>query len=159
MRSLPVLLALFLAAPLAAQSSPAPARTGAADTEAAAPGDGVGGSGTSSPTAGDGSEGARTGDAAPAAPAQATVGLRLAPPFPNPVRGAGSFRFVLPEAADVRLSLFDALGREVAVLAEGAEGAGTHVVSFDVSRLTPGAYLARLTAGEQTSVQRVTVRG
>jgi hypothetical protein len=37
------------------------------------------------------------------------------------------------------------LGREVAVLADGARAAGTHEAVFNGSRLTAGVYLVRMT--------------
>ena len=40
--------------------------------------------------------------------------LALAAPWPNPSRGAATVAFMLPEGGPVRLSVLDALGREVA---------------------------------------------
>ena len=51
----------------------------------------------------------------------------------------------------VRLLLFDALGREVAVLADGARAAGEHTVTVDAARLVPGLYLARLDAASTSA--------
>ncbi|HLA62821.1 MAG TPA: T9SS type A sorting domain-containing protein, partial [Rhodothermales bacterium] len=76
---------------------------------------------------------------------------------PNPVLGSGVVRYVLPEASRVRVSVYDVLGREVAVLMDGEQGAGRYDVALDAARLAPGAYLVRLTAGEATLVRRVTV--
>jgi choice-of-anchor B domain-containing protein len=76
---------------------------------------------------------------------------------PNPVRGTGTLRFALPGAAEVRLSVYDALGREVAVLAEGARGAGPHEAALDVAALPPGVYLARLVASGRSTTARLTV--
>ena len=76
---------------------------------------------------------------------------------PNPAQGRASLRFTLPAAADVRLAVYDALGREVAVLADAALPAGTHEVALDVGRLAPGVYVARLTTGAETAVRRLTV--
>ena len=44
----------------------------------------------------------------------------------NPVRGSALVRYGLAEAGPVRLAVVDALGREVAVLADGSAAAGTH---------------------------------
>ena len=51
---------------------------------------------------------------------------------PNPASGAVTIRLTLatPEA-EVRVSVFDARGREVAVVASGARGAGVHVFAVD----------------------------
>ena len=79
----------------------------------------------------------------------------LRAPFPNPFREATTLSFDLPAAADVRLEVFDALGRRVATLAEGTRAAGTHDVPFAPDRLVPGLYLVRLTAGTQTATRRL----
>jgi hypothetical protein len=65
--------------------------------------------------------------------------------------------FRLPEAGPVRLAVYDALGREVAVVAEGWRAAGAHEAALDAAALPAGVYLARLTAGARTATRRLTV--
>ncbi len=77
--------------------------------------------------------------------------------FPNPFASATAVRFGLPGRADVTLAVYDALGREVARLADGPAEAGWHSASFDASRLPSGVYVVRLTAGSSVRTQRVTV--
>ncbi|HIL58420.1 MAG TPA: T9SS type A sorting domain-containing protein, partial [Rhodothermales bacterium] len=57
----------------------------------------------------------------------------------------------------VRLAVYDLLGREVAVLAEGTRPAGAHTARFDSRALAAGAYLVRLDAGGQSATRRLTV--
>ena len=76
---------------------------------------------------------------------------------PNPVRGAGAVAFHLDAEADVRLAVYDVLGREVAVLADGPYPAGPHRASFDAGALPAGAYIVRLVAGGAAHAARVTV--
>ncbi len=76
---------------------------------------------------------------------------------PNPLRDRTTFVLSLPEAQPVRLAVFDLLGREVAVLADGAYASGPHRFPFDASALAPGAYLVRLDAEAEAVTQRVTV--
>ena len=52
----------------------------------------------------------------------------LSPSYPNPMRGTATVAFAMPVAADVRLALYDVLGREVAVLLDGPVAAGHHEV-------------------------------
>jgi hypothetical protein len=83
------------------------------------------------------------GEAAPEA-----AGLSLGAPRPNPVGGgAASLSFQTPRDGPVRLSVVDVLGREVAVLVDGARPAGVQAAALDATRLAPGLYIARLTAG------------
>jgi uncharacterized delta-60 repeat protein len=83
--------------------------------------------------------------------------LTLAALFPNPTHATATLEFVLSEATDVRLTLYDILGREVAVMAEGTRGAGTHTVTLDASRLVSGLYVVRLTAGSEAATRRLTI--
>jgi hypothetical protein len=92
--------------------------------------------------------------AAEDAPDGAALALRLGP---NPARGAAEVRFSLDAPCSVRLAVYDALGREVAVLAEGPRGAGPHEVALDAGRLAPGAYVLRLEAGARSVTRRVSV--
>ncbi len=88
--------------------------------------------------------------------------LELAPPAPNPVRGAARFAFALPVAGEVRLDLFDALGRHIRTLAAGSLPAGRYVRGWDTrddaGRVTPaGIYLARLMGAATTATRRFVV--
>lgn len=56
-------------------------------------------------------------------------------------------RFHLPVAGNARLVVYDLLGREVAVLVNHVESAGTHEVTINASNLPSGVYLCRLQAG------------
>ena len=59
-------------------------------------------------------------------------------PAPNPFSRETVIRFGLPEAAEVRLAVYDALGREVATLTDGAFGAGWHSARFEAGVLPAG---------------------
>ena len=55
------------------------------------------------------------------------------------------------------LRVYDALGREVAVLVDGAREAGRHEVAFDAARLSAGTYLYRLEAGAFAATRTLTL--
>lgn len=67
---------------------------------------------------------------------------------PNPVSGRTMIRYAVPEASEVRLVVYDVVGREVARLVDGLQAAGFHEVRFDTSTLPSGVYLYRMTAGK-----------
>ena len=86
--------------------------------------------------------------AALAAPVAAlTTGLpaevTLAAPYPNPSQGQAEVAFGLPEAGVALVEVYDALGRRVAVVADGAQEAGWHRAEVGRS-LAAGTYLVRL---------------
>src|SRR5690606_11373037 len=80
-----------------------------------------------------------------------TSGLQLEN-FPNPFSKSTTIRYVIDEPGHVRLSVYDLLGRKVAVLEDGMRQAGTHEIRFDGSGLPPGSYIYRLeTAGRHAA--------
>jgi len=64
--------------------------------------------------------------------------------FPNPFTYTTTFRYSLPKTMQVRLAIYDLLGRETAVVSEGTQEAGIYSQAFDGSRLAPGIYYARI---------------
>ena len=97
-----------------------------------------------------------TADAAPTASVRPeTFALHAA--APNPFAGRTALRFDLPEAADVRVVVYDLLGRAVAVLADGSMAAGRHTVPFDARGLPSGTYLVRMETDAFVATRRVTL--
>ena len=77
--------------------------------------------------------------------------------YPNPFRRHTQIGFVLAEAVDVRLAVYDVLGREVAVLVEGRREAGRHAAGFEAAGLPSGVYLWRLETNGRTETGRLTL--
>jgi hypothetical protein len=78
--------------------------------------------------------------------------------LPNPAQTDALIRFTLPQAADVRLSIFDLQGRCVARLIEGAlREAGRHDVRLQTGLLKAGMYLCRLDAGGRSATRKMVV--
>jgi hypothetical protein len=67
--------------------------------------------------------------------------------YPNPFNPTTRIRYQLPVAGDVRLTVYDVLGSEVAVLVDEKKGAGYHTAEFNADGLASGLYLYELTAG------------
>ncbi len=76
---------------------------------------------------------------------------------PNPVRSEAQVRYALPEAREVQVILYNALGQTVKTLAEGTRPAGRHQVQLETSQLASGLYFLHLRAGGTTKTQKVTV--
>ncbi|MEM6783263.1 MAG: T9SS type A sorting domain-containing protein, partial [Bacteroidota bacterium] len=72
--------------------------------------------------------------------------LTLGGNYPNPFSDETTLRYGLPEAADVRVALYDLLGREVLVVQDGPQTAGWHTPIVDAARLASGLYVWRVEA-------------
>jgi ligand-binding sensor domain-containing protein len=79
----------------------------------------------------------------------------LAQNFPNPFNPSTTIKYELPKASDVRLSVFDILGREVSVLVNERRDAGVHEEKFDGSNLASGLYLYRLQARDFVQTRKL----
>ncbi len=84
--------------------------------------------------------------------------------FPNPFNPATTIRYAIAGTAiqgrrgdEVRLAVYDVLGREVAILASGKAAAGTYEVKFSAGNLASGVYLCRLTAGNFVQTRKMIV--
>jgi hypothetical protein len=75
--------------------------------------------------------------------------------YPNPFNPKTVVSCQLPVVSDVKLIVYDMLGREVAVLLNGRKEAGRHVVTFDGSGLASGVYLYRMHAGSYVETKKL----
>ncbi len=67
--------------------------------------------------------------------------------YPNPFNPKTVVSSQLPVVSNVKLVVYDVLGREVAVLVNERRAAGRYEDTFDASGLASGVYIYRLTAG------------
>jgi len=72
----------------------------------------------------------------------------LHPNYPNPFNPITQIAFDLPRASHIMLRVYDALGRQVTVLASGSLPAGKHTVFFDGRNLPSGIYICRMQTEE-----------
>lgn len=77
--------------------------------------------------------------------------------YPNPVRSQATMEYTLPEADDVRLEVYDMLGRRVQVIEDRSREAGTYEVPFDTDGLASGVYFGRLQVDGETRTKKITV--
>ena len=78
--------------------------------------------------------------------------------YPNPFASSATVSFEVPEASEVRLVVYDVLGRAVAVLADGSFEAGRHTAALDGRGLPTGTYLVRMTTESGfTQTRRLTL--
>jgi hypothetical protein len=77
--------------------------------------------------------------------------------FPNPATETASISLSLPASSTLRLTLHDALGREVRTVAEGVYAAGAQEFSVSLDGLPSGIYFVRANVGGQVVVRRLAV--
>ncbi|NPV10197.1 MAG: T9SS type A sorting domain-containing protein [Ignavibacteria bacterium] len=64
--------------------------------------------------------------------------------YPNPFNPATTIRFSLPESGNVKLSIYDALGRFVETLVDDQRDAGIYEFEYNASKLSSGIYFTIL---------------
>jgi hypothetical protein len=75
--------------------------------------------------------------------------------YPNPFNPSTSIKYSVPEAGNVRLSVYNIVGEEVAVLVNGFSQSGFFEVSFDASKLPSGVYLYKLQAENSVQMKKM----
>jgi hypothetical protein len=75
--------------------------------------------------------------------------------YPNPFNPTTTISFSLPSAEFVKLSVYNTLGQQIALLLNKQLNAGQYNVMFDASNLVSGTYYYRIEAGNFTSIKRL----
>ncbi|HNF87173.1 MAG TPA: T9SS type A sorting domain-containing protein, partial [bacterium] len=68
--------------------------------------------------------------------------------YPNPFNPTTTIEYAVAKTTLVRLTVYDELGREVAILVNEKKMPGIYRVDFDASKFASGVYFYRMTAGE-----------
>lgn len=84
-------------------------------------------------------------------------GFRIGKIYPNPVKDQFTISFNLEKAAKVTAVIYDIAGKRVASVSGQTFTAGAHSQQIHVKDLTPGNYFLKITAGNITVTQKVTV--
>ena len=70
------------------------------------------------------------------------------PNYPNPFNPETKIKFGLPAGANVKLSIYDMLGREVDVLVNSKLEAGEYLADWNASRFASGIYIYKIEASD-----------
>ncbi len=74
-------------------------------------------------------------------------GYRLEQNYPNPFNPSTTIEYTLARTENVRLTVYDILGRQVAVLVNEEKPAGSYRVTFDAKGIPSGTYFYTLKSG------------
>ena len=77
--------------------------------------------------------------------------------YPNPFSSSTTFRYRVGSPSNVRIGVYDIIGRRVADVVDRHHGQGWHEVGFNASRLVPGVYFARIETLFETRSSAVVV--
>ncbi|MEI7980321.1 MAG: dockerin type I domain-containing protein [Bacteroidota bacterium] len=82
--------------------------------------------------------------------------------YPNPMTSQATLSFVLPSESYVEIGVYDQAGNKSATILSENRAAGKHTITWssnsnEGTKLSPGIYFCRITACEQTSVQKLVV--
>jgi fibronectin type 3 domain-containing protein len=77
--------------------------------------------------------------------------------YPNPFNPVTSIKFSLPEKSNVKMTVYNLLGIQVAELINEVKDAGNHTISFDASDLASGIYFYKLETGKYTQTRKLTL--
>jgi len=80
---------------------------------------------------------------------------KLSQNYPNPFNPTTVISFSIPEVSKVSITVFNALGQEVAELANREFSVGNHSVNFNASNLTSGIYFYRLNSANFSKTMKM----
>ena len=75
--------------------------------------------------------------------------------YPNPFNPVTHIRYAIPQAAQVKLEVYNSLGQKVTDLVNEQKAAGQHVAEFNASELPSGIYFYRITAGSYQKMMKM----
>ncbi|NOZ75626.1 MAG: DUF5011 domain-containing protein [FCB group bacterium] len=77
--------------------------------------------------------------------------------YPNPFNPSTMISYDLAEKGQVRLTIYDLIGREVTTIVNDFKSPGRYTVEFDGSQLSTGTYLVVLTSKNEHQVRKMTL--
>jgi len=75
--------------------------------------------------------------------------------YPNPFNALTNIKYQILNPVNVKIVVFDILGKEVATIVNEYKSPGTYSVSFNAANLSSGVYFYKMTAGDFTDVKRM----
>ncbi|MBN2008947.1 T9SS type A sorting domain-containing protein [candidate division KSB1 bacterium] len=80
---------------------------------------------------------------------------KLCQNYPNPFNPATTIQYSIPQAGDIELSVYNALGQCVETLVSGKQFAGTYHVEWNAQQLASGLYFYYLKTPERTLIKKM----
>jgi len=77
--------------------------------------------------------------------------------YPNPFNPGTQISYSIPLSDLISLKVYDLFGKEIETLVNEVKAAGSYIVYFDASYLTPGMYIYTLRAGIFTETEKMII--
>jgi len=81
----------------------------------------------------------------------------LLPNYPNPFNPRTTITYQIPMAGNVKLMVYDIMGREVVILVDELQQKGLHSIDWNAKDRASGTYFYKLQIGSFVSVKRMTL--
>jgi hypothetical protein len=75
--------------------------------------------------------------------------------YPNPFNPTTTINYSIPHNVKVRLTIYDVLGRRVAMLVDRVQNAGTYHITFDARQFSSGMYFYRLETPDKVITRKM----
>lgn len=75
--------------------------------------------------------------------------------YPNPFNPSTRIDFNLPASGKAKVTVFNQLGQQVTILADGIYSAGVHEINFNADNLASGVYYYRIDAGTFSQTKKM----
>jgi hypothetical protein len=75
--------------------------------------------------------------------------------YPNPFNPSTMIAYSIPNASNVKLLVYNAIGQVLRVLEDGFKSAGNYSISFNASELPSGLYFYKIEAGQFSQIKKM----
>lgn len=75
--------------------------------------------------------------------------------FPNPFNSSAKISFSLPQSGEVKITVYDILGKEKSCLVHSTLSAGEHFATFNGTEIASGIYFLRMEAGGNVQTKKM----
>ena len=75
--------------------------------------------------------------------------------YPNPFNPSTKIKYTIPNVGNVRLNVFNVLGKEIATLVNEEKSAGKYEVEFNAANLPSGIYFYQLQSGSFVETKKM----
>ena len=75
--------------------------------------------------------------------------------YPNPFNPTTNIAYSLPITSEISIRIFDIQGREIDVLYDNIQDAGSHMLVWDASSFATGIYFVKMSSGSFTGMKKI----